>query len=260
MPSESEHVYCYQFGTGDCYKVGRTKHQPEKRKRGFATGSPVKFKLYRDVRSENAPDLERYIHQLLAVKRAPNGEFFDVTPQELDEAVDRAVSFVREFEELFGQANELRKKKPCETVVEPSVEMREIHRQLIEAKSAKSLLEWRIGLLESKIQVKIGDGCGMRGVASWEWVDRWTMDTEQFKNDPLYEMLFEKYKRDSSYRRFCPEINPLGDLPAEALTNAEKRQREGTKSLAEVFAMVRGLADDVDFSRNPSTGRPVDLP
>jgi hypothetical protein len=31
------------------------------------------------------------------------------------------------------------------------------------------------------------------------------------------------------------------------------------KSLREVFDMVRGLADDVDFSRDPSTGRPVDL-
>jgi hypothetical protein len=31
------------------------------------------------------------------------------------------------------------------------------------------------------------------------------------------------------------------------------------KSLREVFEAVRGLADDVDFSRNPSTGRPVDL-
>ena len=31
------------------------------------------------------------------------------------------------------------------------------------------------------------------------------------------------------------------------------------KSLREVFEAVRGLADDVDFSRDPSTGRPVDL-
>jgi hypothetical protein len=31
------------------------------------------------------------------------------------------------------------------------------------------------------------------------------------------------------------------------------------KSLREVFDAVRGLADDVDFTRNPSTGRPVDL-
>jgi hypothetical protein len=31
------------------------------------------------------------------------------------------------------------------------------------------------------------------------------------------------------------------------------------KNLVEVCAMVRGLTDDVDFSRNRSTGRPVNL-
>ena len=48
-------------------------------------------------------------------------------------------------------------------------------------------------------------------------------------------------------------------FPAETVTYAEKRRPEVRKSLTEVCAMVRGLADDVDFSRNPSTGRPVDL-
>lgn len=43
------------------------------------------------------------------------------------------------------------------------------------------------------------------------------------------------------------------DLPAGAT-----RTSPG-KSLREVFEAVRGLADDIDFSRNPSTGRPVDL-
>ena len=46
-------------------------------------------------------------------------------------------------------------------------------------------------------------------------------------------------------------------LPAETLTNAGKRKREG--SLVEVCAMVRGLTVDVDFSRNASTDRPVEL-
>jgi hypothetical protein len=48
-------------------------------------------------------------------------------------------------------------------------------------------------------------------------------------------------------------------LPAETLTNGEKPKPAGGKSLVEVCAMVKGLTDDVDFSRNPSTGRPVDL-
>jgi hypothetical protein len=42
-------------------------------------------------------------------------------------------------------------------------------------------------------------------------------------------------------------------------TNAQQQKREGRKSLVEVCAMVRGLTDDVDFSRDPDTGRTVDL-
>jgi hypothetical protein len=48
-------------------------------------------------------------------------------------------------------------------------------------------------------------------------------------------------------------------LPSGTSTHAQKRRREGRKSLVEVCAMVRGLTDDVDFSRNPSTDRPVEL-
>jgi hypothetical protein len=48
-------------------------------------------------------------------------------------------------------------------------------------------------------------------------------------------------------------------LPGETPTNTEKRSREGRRSLVEVCAMVRGLTDDVDFSRNPSADRPVEL-
>jgi hypothetical protein len=49
------------------------------------------------------------------------------------------------------------------------------------------------------------------------------------------------------------------EVPAEPLTATEKQNGEGRKSLVEVCAMVRGLANDVDFSRNPSTRRPVGL-
>jgi hypothetical protein len=42
-------------------------------------------------------------------------------------------------------------------------------------------------------------------------------------------------------------------------TNAAQQKREGGESLVEVCAMVRGLTDDVDFSRDPDTGRTVDL-
>src|ERR1035438_1290196 len=183
MPSRSGHVYCYQFGSDDCFKVGRTKHQPEKRKRGFATGSPVKFTLYRDEAAENASELESYTHQLLAAQRASNGEFVNVTQEELDDAVDKAVAFMKEYQPVRSEANGLRRKKPKETIAEPSVEIREIHRQLMEARREQSLLDWRIGLLESRVQVAIGENCGMRGIASWNWVDHWVMKTEMFTEE-----------------------------------------------------------------------------
>jgi len=48
-------------------------------------------------------------------------------------------------------------------------------------------------------------------------------------------------------------------IPAETITHAGQRKRDGRTSLVEVCAMVRGLADDIDFSRDPSPGRPIDL-
>jgi len=49
-------------------------------------------------------------------------------------------------------------------------------------------------------------------------------------------------------------------LLEEAVRKPDSVTRQGRgKSLREVFEAVRGLADDVDFSRNPSTERPVDL-
>jgi hypothetical protein len=175
--------------------------------RGFATGSPVKPKLYRDVETEDAPGLEKYIHQLLDAKRAENGEFFYVTQQELDNTIEKAVAFIKECQRFVPDAMKLRRKKPNDTMLDPPEEMREIYRQLREAGREKFLLEKRIELLESRVQVAIGENRGMKGVASWKWVDLWTMNTVRFKreNPTMYKRLFEKYKRDSGNRKFCLE-------------------------------------------------------
>lgn len=46
---------------------------------------------------------------------------------------------------------------------------------------------------------------------------------------------------------------------SKAPANAEHRKPEGQKNLVEVCAMVKGLTDDVDFGRSPTTGRPMNL-
>jgi len=49
----------------------------------------------------------------------------------------------------------------------------------------------------------------------------------------------------------------IAHLPPTIQTSSPKPAKG--QSLVDVCAMVRGLTEDVDFSRNPSTGRPVDL-
>jgi len=48
-------------------------------------------------------------------------------------------------------------------------------------------------------------------------------------------------------------------LLQERETGGEAGQTAGTKSLRDVFEAISGLADDLDFSRNPSTSRPAYL-
>jgi hypothetical protein len=58
-------------------------------------------------------------------------------------------------------------------------------------------------------------------------------------------------------------IGSAEDVIDAGLEHLRERQSppaaRSPQSLKEVFDAARGLADDVDFSRNPSTGRPVDL-
>lgn len=178
MPGTSKNVYCYRVGSEDCFKVGRTKNEPEKRKRGFSTGSPVKFQHHKTIEHDEASRPERYIHQLLDLQRTENGEFFNVTAEQLDEAIVTALAFVNETGPLLAQSKKLSKKKPHGTTVAATDEMLGIYAQLRAAHRDRYLLARRIEHLQCKVQVALGGNRSMPGVASWDWVERWTMDVD----------------------------------------------------------------------------------
>jgi hypothetical protein len=54
-------------------------------------------------------------------------------------------------------------------------------------------------------------------------------------------------------------LQALQSSPAKPPAGLQPETMSSQKSLQEVFEAVRGLADDIDFSRNPLAGRPVDL-
>jgi plasmid stability protein len=51
-----------------------------------------------------------------------------------------------------------------------------------------------------------------------------------------------------------------GQLLEKAVqTNGARQVTDQPNNLVEVCAMVQGLTDDLDFGRNPSNGRPIEL-
>ena len=54
-------------------------------------------------------------------------------------------------------------------------------------------------------------------------------------------------------------LQALQSSPAKPPAPLQPETVHSHKNLQEVFEAARGLADDIDFSRNPLAGRPVDL-
>jgi hypothetical protein len=216
MSKSLEHVYCFRVGSRNCFKVGRTKSTPEKRKRNVSTGSFEKLSVYRDIPTEDASSLETYILHLLDEKRAENGDFFHVTEEELNSAVDEAVSFFAEFQPLRGQAEAMKSRIPRETMAKPSGEALQIHRELREQMNQRYFIQQRIELLEAKIKVAIGDESGMQGVASWKWVEQLVFDRSKFKME--HPELYQRYIRNGGHRTFLVDrIETDGEAPVEEL-------------------------------------------
>jgi hypothetical protein len=103
------HVYVISnegsFG-GNVYKIGMTRREdPRERVRELGDASvPFAFDIHAMIRSDDAPELERKLHRLLANSRVnlvnERKEFFAVTMSEIEEAVRVSHSGTLEFTRL----------------------------------------------------------------------------------------------------------------------------------------------------------------
>src|SRR5262249_40381840 len=196
-------VYCFRVGLENCFKVGRTKGAPDKRLKNVAVGSPHKLTLHREVTTDNPIFLERYIHWLLDAQRAPNGEFFNVSADELDQTISEAESFLAERAPVVQETTKLQKRRPINHVLDPTDATRALHRELRDALRQAFLLQRKIELLQGRLQLEIGENLGIRGVASWKWREQWKLDQEALKRDE--PNIFDRFKRLSSTRVFRME-------------------------------------------------------
>lgn len=196
-------VYCFQVGSDSCFKVGRTKGAPDKRLKNVAVGSPQKLTLHREVTTDDPIFLEKYVHWLLDSRRAPNGEFFNVSAEELDRAISEAESFLAERTPVVQETTKLQKRRPTNQILDATEATRSLHRELRDALRQTFLLEQRIELLQGQLQLQIGENLGIRGVASWKWREQWKLDQGALKREE--PRMFDRFKRLSATRVFRVE-------------------------------------------------------
>ena len=193
-------VYCYQVASSDCFKVGRTKNTARERLKNVSVGSPHRLTIYREIKTDHPALLEKQIHWQLNGCRAENGEFFNVTKRQLDKTIEDAESHLTRSLPVIQQAKKLQRLEPNPQTIEPTDNAHTLHKELKEAMRQAFFLEQRIELLQSQLQIAIGDNLGIEGVASWKWRECWRLDVELFKRQE--PKLFEKYRRLSACRVF----------------------------------------------------------
>lgn len=194
-------VYCYRAGTLDLFKVGHTKNPAAMRMKNVQTGSWEVLSIYREIDTAHAPRLlEDRIHKLLAAYRTKKSEFFHVTTELLDRAVDDAQAFLTGYLPVIQQVKKLQRHKPDPEVLQRTADIDAVYEELKKAKQEQALLEQRIELLQGKLQIAIGENAGIESVASWKWQEKFIFDLGQFKVDQ--PALFKQYQKSAGTRYF----------------------------------------------------------
>jgi hypothetical protein len=203
MKSRPTHVYCFQLGDTNCFKIGHSI-EPDDRKCAFKTASPVEFIERRREPSPHAEELENYIHYLLEPRRVKHRrELFDVTMEEVTEAFEQAIPIVNETQRLLAEADALGKKKPSNDVMlDASQEVLELYEQLRRAWRDEYVLDRHIGRLESKIKLATGDNLGIANVFEWRWRSGGRINIKALRHtrEKLYRLLLRRFHLDTSHR------------------------------------------------------------
>ncbi|MGK8491817.1 GIY-YIG nuclease family protein [Nocardia asiatica] len=176
------HIYAFQLGNEDLFKIGKTSNSLEQRRNQLQTGCPSTLTLFRSVSTETSAQAlagEHFIKQRYALRLVrPRSEIFRFTPAEVVGVLAAAQEYIeqelpREQADKAAVA-ELEAVTPDEEVVEATADTAMLHRQLHEMLAEKARLENQvkdaeneISRLTSALKIAIGKSSGIDGVAMW---------------------------------------------------------------------------------------------
>lgn len=208
------YLYCIRVGHEDRFKIGHSK-SPHRRLQNLSSGNDRRLNYEREVATLDAKEIEAFIHALLAPHRTDTGEFFDISLAEFDAALERAQRHLAESKSIREGAQSLRTRKPVDPVRPPSADELALCRELKSAKARAFLLAEEIAILESKLQIAVGDSLGLEGIVWWKWEETLHFNQQLFRK--AHPKLFKSYMRVRSCRVF-------------RLANAKPKNAAGTKS------------------------------
>lgn len=186
-------LYFMRNGDANVVKIGRAR-DPELRRGQFMTGNPEEIAFVDVVETEDARPVETILHRIWYSSRV-RGEFYALTPAEVEEAGRQAREILAQYLPLEKEAKRLAKLACDGPSRPPTGQERALHREVLEARQAKYRAELRCNQAENAYKVAIGTSEGLEGHASWPSEVIPDFDEARFKRE-----------HPETYGAFCRSI------------------------------------------------------
>jgi hypothetical protein len=178
---EMDNLYFMRNGDANVVKIGRAR-DPEVRRGQFKTGNPEEITFIDVVGTEDAGPVETIVHRLYYASRI-RGEFYALTPAEVEEAGRQAREILEKYLPLEKEAKRLAKLE-CDCPPRPPTEWElELHREVLVKRQAKYRAEVECNQAENAYKVAIGTSEGIQGQSSWATDEISDFDEGRFKRE-----------------------------------------------------------------------------
>jgi hypothetical protein len=196
------YVYVYRSGDRDVFKIGKAT-DVARRIKTHATGNPEPLTEFAVIETEHYSQCETYLHHRLRSRRYTAGdgtEWYEVDPDELGATIDDARHYAEEILPLIAQAERLSEVDCDGTILEPTGEVMEMYRRLVQVRERHDTLGFEKDHLEARLKVFISRASGITRVADWRTTVMHRFDTERFKSE--HPDIYDTFLSESRSRRF----------------------------------------------------------
>lgn len=196
-------VYIVRHGDEDLFKIGMTRGSVEARMKALVTGNPHGLAEYDSIETDHPAKVEAFLQGLLRTKRSRRSdatEFYAVTPEELDAAINEARDFNEHDIPQEAEVEMLAAQRCTDAIVTPEDADWDTYTKLLAARAehdaalhARNRLEWRLKL-------RIGTASALEGIATWKTLTAHRFDLDAFTE--AHPELHATYQRETYSRRF----------------------------------------------------------